>query len=145
MPTDPYASGKFSFNPYAKKSDVTGCLVVVLDGRFPDRGLELIDPISRAVKKHEIHEMILSLEQAKPGGRVEAIAYLAFFEVEQGGVLVAGDEVEIPGKWAGRLLGYDETHLPNHLNVVVGGNQERTGAELGLEPGDRIIFRQPGG
>ena len=90
MTIDPYKSGKFTSNPYAKKSDVGGLLAVVLDGKMQDRGLSLIVPISRCIKKDEVHELILTDEAARPGATVNNIAYLGFFTAEQSGVIVAG-------------------------------------------------------
>lgn len=120
MKVDPYAAGKFTVNPYAAKTDVTGSLTVVLRGTMDDRGLELIKPISRCVRRHDIHELILTDEtEAKPGSRVNRIAYLGFAGFDAGGVIVSGDEVRIAGRCIGTLAGFDETHMPNHLNIVV--------------------------
>ena len=139
---DPYQSGKFKSNPYAKKSDVNGPLTVVLDGKMDDRALSLIVPISRGVKKDEVHELILTDEEtARPGAAVNRIAYLGFFVVEQSGVLVEGDQVVLNGQVIGQLAGFDETHMPNHLNIVIKAAERRTGLELSANPGDQIVFQ----
>ncbi|SDF54943.1 DUF6917 domain-containing protein [Sporolituus thermophilus] len=138
---DPYKSGKLKNNPYAKKSDVGGSLVVVLDGQMDDRGLSLIAPISRCIKKDEVHELILTDEMgARPGVTVNSIAYLGFFAAEQSGVLVEGDEVTVNGKKIGKIAGFDETHMPNHLNIVIKAEKRQTGLELDLNPGDKVVF-----
>ncbi|MDT8902011.1 DUF6917 domain-containing protein [Anaeroselena agilis] len=145
MGTDPYAAGKFAANPYAKKSAVEGPLVVVLQGRMEDRGLALITPISRCLRRHDVHELILTDEPgARPGSRVDRIAYLGFFAVERGGVLVSGDEVLLAGRPVGVLAGFDETHMPNHLNIVVRTDRLQTGVELGAPLGAAVSFRLPG-
>lgn len=141
MGNDPYAKGKFKANPYAKKIDVTGELVVVLDGRMDDRGLLLIKPISRCVCKHEVHELILTDEAAAPGCEVNRIAYLGFCVIEQGGVIVSGDEFFAGGRLLGWLAGFDETHMPNHLNIVIKTDNIQTGIELGAELGSKITFK----
>ena len=141
MSKDPYSSGKLTANPYAKKTDVTGKLVVILDGRMEDRCLSLIKPISRCVLTHEIHELILADEDAGPGSAVNRIAYLGFCAFEQGGVIVAGDEFFVGDRLLGRLAGFDETHMPNHLNIVIKGNALKTGIELGAELGDQVTFK----
>lgn len=138
---DPYKSGKFKSNPYAKKTDVGGPLAVVLDGKMPDRGLSLIVPISRCIKKDEVHELILTDEMAHPGSTVNNIAYLGFFTADQSGVIVEGDIVELNGKALGHLAGFDETHMPNHLNIVIRTSDLKTGLELAANPGDRVVFR----
>lgn len=141
---DPYKAGMFKFNPYAAKTPIKGNLVVVLEGKLEDRSLQLLTTISRALCKHEIHELILTDEtEAGPGKQVNKIAYLGFFEVTDGGVMVAGDELSIGGKKIGVIAGFDETHMPNHLNIVVKADTRNSGVELGLQLGDEVICVKP--
>ena len=141
MGKDPYAGGLITFNPFAERRKLTGEIVTVLDGRLSNRGIELIHARSRVLQKHEIHELILTVEQgAAPASQVNRICYLGFFEVLQGGVIVSGDDVHIGEQWRGKVVGYDETHVPNHINIVVTGKQEQTGQELDLHVGDQIQF-----
>lgn len=143
---DPYKSGMFLTNPYYAKSDIQGHLVVVLDGKLEQRGLELISQISRCVLKNEIHELIASNEAGLgAGSKVDKVAYLAFFEISQAGVLTIGDEVLWGGQLIGTVAGFDETHMPNHLNIVVSTRERLSGAELNLNLGDLITFRQSRG
>lgn len=138
---DPYAAGKFCSNPYAVKRAVAGPLVVILDGRMEDRGLELITPISRCLRTYDVHELILTDEaEAKPGGKVNRIAYLGFFEVASGGVIVSGDKVLLDEVSIGTLIGYDETHMPNHLNIVILTDELLTGLEKGAGLGNKVTF-----
>jgi len=141
---EPYATGKLSKNLYAKKQDVDAKLVVVLDGKMEDRGLELIKPISRCVLKDEVHELILTDEPAaRPGSRVNKIAYLGFCVIERSGVIVQGDEVCLDGKIIGHLAGFDETHMPNHLNIVIKTDILHTGIELAADIGMPVRFALP--
>ncbi|MDR7866482.1 MAG: hypothetical protein RIN56_06640 [Sporomusaceae bacterium] len=142
MKQDPYAAGKFTSNPYAAKTDVAGVLTVVLRGKMEDRGLELIKPISRCIRRHDIHELILTDEpDAKPGSRVDRIAYLGFAAIEDGGVIVAGDGVYLAGRLVGTLAGFDETHMPNHLNIVIRTTDRLAdGVEQGAELGMPVRF-----
>lgn len=141
-PIDPYAAGKFTGNPYAKKSDITGSLVVVLRGQMEDRGLVLIKPISRCLRQQDIHELILTDEQdAKPGSTVNRIAYLGFVNIDQGGVIVSGDTVLLNGESVGTLAGFDETHMPNHLNIVIKTGKLAAGTELGASLGMPVKFQ----
>ena len=129
--SDPYSTGKVSPDLYALKRDVSGPLVVVLNGRLDDRGLSLIKPMSRCLCKGQVHELIMTDEVAAiPGGKVQRIAYLGFFSVEQEGVIVVGDEVLLAGKKIGVLAGFDETHMMNHLNIVIRSDVLATGIEL---------------
>lgn len=137
---DPYARNMFGkFNPYFAKRQTTGNLAVVLDGTFDDRGLELISPSSRAVRASEIHELILSDEQTGPGQRVNRIAYVGFIEINRGGVIVVGDSVSAGDTVIGTIAGFDETHMPNHLNIVLAGNR-KTGRELQLSVENTITI-----
>ncbi|MEW6244968.1 MAG: hypothetical protein AB1497_12090 [Bacillota bacterium] len=129
------------FNPYHAKVPVKGRLVVVLDGQLTDRGLSLIQQPSRALKAGEIHELIVTTEAAGPGQCVEEIAYVAFAEITSGGVALVGDEVIVEGDTLGHLAGFDETHSPNHLNVVVRSASLRSGAEMGLKLGGEVVIR----
>ena len=139
--TDPYASVKL-VNTYHKKSDVTGKLVVVLHGRLEDRGCKLIIQPSRCVRADEVHELILTDQKdEKPGGTVDRIAYLGFFAADVSGVIIAGDTLTIGGRKFGTVLGFDETHAPNHLNILIAG-ERITGAEADLQPQDEVVFRQ---
>lgn len=139
---DPYASGMFSENPYFAKSDIQSSVVVILQGKLEERGLQIIKPISRGVRKYEVHELIITDEEVQAGGTVNKIAYLGFVEIQQGGVITIGDEVIWGGKVIGHIAGFDETHMPNHQNIVIHSSQRFTGVECGLGLSDGITFRQ---
>ncbi|MHB0924102.1 MAG: DUF6917 domain-containing protein [Bellilinea sp.] len=143
----PYADNKLDTRySCAAKSDVNGELRVILDARANNRGLELMQFPSRAVVKHEIHEIILTAEPtAAPGAVVNHIAYLGYFEVLTNGVLWVGDKVMINGKLIGTLAGYDMTHFPNHLNIVIKIEGELyTGLEAGFKVDMPLQFVFPG-
>jgi len=139
---DPYKAGMFKKNPYAKKADVVGELVVVLRGCLEQRGLKLIKPISRCVKKYDVHELIFTVEKAEPGDTVNKIAYLGFFEVQSGGVIVVGDKVYLNSEPIGEICGFDYTHMPNHLNIVVYNPENKDGLTRGYELNNKIIIRK---
>lgn len=139
MVVDPYKSGMFQKNPYVKKRPCRGKLVVVLEGRIEGRKLQLMTPISRAVLAGEIHELIVTDEmEAGPGKEVNRIAYWGFFEVTQGTVMVAGDKIRIAGRELGVIAGFDETHMPNHLNIIVKAPERKTGVDLNLSLEDEV-------
>lgn len=131
---DPYKAGMFKKNPYASKVPIKAALCVVLDGRLEQRGLELMTPPSRCVLKHEIHELILTDEQdAGPGKHVDRIAYLGFMEIQEGGVIVSGDQVKMGDQIIGEIAGFDPTHLPNHLNIIIKSPERHTGVEMNAQ------------
>lgn len=141
--TDPYSNGILKVHPYVKKKDVTGELVAILEGSLENRGLHLIKPISRVLCEDEIHEIIVTDEQdAAPGKTVNAIAYLGFFEVKSGGVIVTGDEVYLKGHFIGTIAGFDETHMPNHINIIIKAPQRFTGIECDAELGMQLLIKK---
>lgn len=143
MSVDPYKAGMFKGNPYAQKRPCSGVLAVILDGRMEGRKLQLMNPISRAVLTGEIHELIVTDEEdAGPGKEVNRIAYWGFFEVEKGSVIVVGDTVKIGDRFLGTIAGFDETHMPNHINIVVKAAERKTGVELGLSLEEKIIIEK---
>lgn len=138
---EPYSLGLVKRQAYARKRQVTGGIVAVLEGRLEERGLRLIQPVSRVLQAGSIHELIGTDEPgAGPGATVDRIAYLGFFEVKGGGVVVVGDSVSVGGKYVGKVVGFDETHMPNHQNVVISMVQRASGADLGVRLGSRVVM-----
>ena len=125
--------------PYVKRKVVLGELVVVMDLKRSDRNLQLIDVPSRVVRKGEIHELILT-DELPQVRTVNRVAYVGFVEILSGGLLVPGDQVFVDTKMLGRLLGFDETHMPNHYNIVIQTKHLLTGKELDLFVGQTIHF-----
>jgi uncharacterized protein YuzE len=71
------------------------------------------------------------------------VAYIGFFEVEEGGIILVNDRVTVEGQEVGQVVGFDFTHAPNHLNILIRTEAPVTGAELGLKPGGRVVFSMP--
>ncbi len=126
---------------YAANRPVEGVVVTVLDSTHEARGLKLISTFSRALPRHSIHELIATDEvEKKPGTTANRIAYLAFFEVTRGGCLLVGETLFVDETPVGRILGFDETHAPNHLNIVLGVQRRQTGPQLKISVGSKIKF-----
>jgi hypothetical protein len=141
MPKPPYDPKKITPDLYGDHSPVEGRLVAILHVSFKDRGLKLIDTKSRAIRKHEIHEIMITDEKkAAPGGGADRVAAVAFFEITKGGLIVTGDRVTVAGKKIGNLVGYDENHMPNHLGIILWAP---TLDEPALTVGDKIVFHRP--
>ncbi len=142
MNGDPYARKLVKPDFFHAKRPVQGAVVVVLDGYLDNRVLSLIQPLSRAYPQHTIIELIATDEStAVPGGSVQAIAYLGFVELLTSGVIVAGDEVVVRGQVVGTIAGYDDTHMPNHQNVIVSVTTRVSGKDLGWQVGERVEVR----
>ncbi len=115
--------------------------VEILDLKCDDRALSLISGRSRAVRRYDIHELMLTDESdAKPGGTANGVHYIGFVEFPLGGMIVYGDSVVIGGKSIGTIAGFDESHFPNHYNIVIKGPQRLSGVDLGQYPDDPVIF-----
>lgn len=141
MSKSPYDTKKITPNLYGDRSPVEGMVVAILHVSFKDRGLKLLDTKSRAILKHEIHEIMITDEKAAaPGGGADRVAAVAFFEITKGGLIVTGDTVTAAGKKIGDLVGYDENHMPNHLGIILWAP---TLDEPALAVGDKIAFHRP--
>jgi len=144
MPPAPskIATTKFvTLSTYAANRPVKGGVVTVLDSTHEERGLKLISTYSRALKKNSIHELIATDEtEKKPGDTANRIAYLAFFEVSRGGCIIVGETLFVDGKATGEIIGFDETHEPNHINIIIGVKKRRTGPQLKIGVGSKIKF-----
>ena len=131
-----------NISAYAERKEVVGEVVTVLDAKAESRGLWLIATYSRALTKYSIHELILTDEaEPKLGEAVNKIAYLCFFEVTDGGVILVGDKVYLGDQVIGTIKGFDETHLPNHLNIIVYAEIRQTGKELGFNLSSKLRFK----
>lgn len=126
--------------PDYPRSALAGSFVGVMRLKLESRGLQLIPQGSRAIRRFDIHELILTEEKTGPDGRADRVAYLGFVEFSQGGVLLTGDEVRIGGTLVGAIAGYDETHMPNHLNIVLTGSPWTSGVERGIALGQPVSF-----
>jgi hypothetical protein len=139
--SDPYVRGLVNKNAYYSKSDIHGRVVVVLDGLLDNRGLQLIHPISRAFSRGTIIEIIGTDEKnVGPGAPVNSIAYIGFVELLDSGILLAGDEIKWGNSVLGTIVGYDDTHMPNHQNTVIFMEKRRSGKDIGVSIGDEILI-----
>ena len=130
-----------SLATYAANRPVKGEAITVLDSTHEARGLKLIPTYSRALPKNSIHELIATDERdKKPGDTANKIAYLAFFEVTRGGCIIVGETLFVDGKAIGEIVGFDETHEPNHLNIIIGVKSRKTGPQLKIKVGSKIKF-----
>ncbi len=142
MPKIKIATTRFvTLSTYAANRPVKGAVITVLNSSHESRGLKLIATYSRALPKNSIHELIATDEaDKKPGDMANYIAYLAFFEVSRGGCIIVGETLFVDGKAIGEIIGFDETHEPNHLNIIIGVKKRQTGPQLKISVGSKIKF-----
>lgn len=142
---DPFANGEMGL-PAILRAPFGGRFIGVMELSRDDRGFSLIAAPTRCIRRGDVHELILTDEQgAAPGTGVQRCRFLGFVEFESAGVMVRGDAVEIDGRQAGVVAGFDECHFPNHLNIVLQADVARTGIELGLRPGASLVVRPRSG
>jgi len=128
-------------NPFSQRCMVEAEMIAILDARRHDRDMTLIKPLTRVVKKGEIHEFVMTDEaDAKPGARINRVAYLAFAVITQEGILSVGDHLFCGTETIGQIVGYDETHMPNHMNIVIYAAEAKTGAENNLYLGQSFFL-----
>lgn len=138
---DPHVEGRVNRTHYTSKTELTARLFAVLDLTAEDRGLDLIPQLSRAVKRGDVLELIRTDEEsAGPGTEVNRTAYVGFAEVSEAGLLLCGDAVAIGQEEIGTISGFDETHLPNHLNVVIRSEGLVTGRGMDLPLDAPVTF-----
>jgi len=137
---DPYIKNLVGKTIFSNKSTVTADFIVIMDETVEERRLSLIPQLSRVVSQNEIHELIFTCEQVAPGSVVNKISYCGFALIKNGGVLLHGDEILINDNYIGILAGFDETHYPNHLNIVIQTEQLKSGKQMGLQLYDTISF-----
>lgn len=98
---------------------------------------------SRCVRVGEVHELVATDHtETAADARIDRVAFLGFAEIAAAGVLDRGDELWVGGRRIGTLLGFDGCHLPNHYNVLIRSDPALTGEDLGLAPGEPLIFCQ---
>lgn len=133
--TDPYGAGVAVGRPRSVKTAVDSTVCVVLDTSRTNRGLELIAPFTRCVRRGDVLELILTDDgDAAPNARVDRAFGVAFSVVQDSGVIMVGDAVTLgDDREIGTVVGFDVSHEPNHFNVVIGAAHGRTGREIGLD------------
>jgi len=140
MSEAPYDPNLITPSVYGDRRPVVGEVVALLHVTFEERGLKLIQSKSRALVEDEIHELMITDEEAAPGGVSDRVSAMAFFEVKEGGLIVVGDRVTLNDGFLGVVAGYDMTHMPNHMNVLL---KVESLEPLALSVGDKLLFRKP--
>ena len=140
MSEAPYDPRLITPSVYGDRRPIVGEVVALLHITFEERKLELIRSRSRALAKNEIHELMVTDEQeAAPGGGADRVSAVAFFEVKEGGLAVVGDHLSVGGKVLGEVAGYDLTHMPNHMNILVKADSLRTPT---IRVGDDVLIKK---
>ncbi|WP_128428106.1 Gfo/Idh/MocA family protein [Streptomyces cyaneus] len=107
------------------------------------RGMLLAHAGSACIRAGDIHELVVTREDTDvAGARIDHVAYLGFIEFLDPAMLTRGDTFWIGDRKLGVFAGYDESHLPNHLNLILSADRLVTAEDIDLRPQDVIIVRE---
>ena len=56
--------------------------------------------------------------------------------------MAEGERLTIGKHLIGKIAGYDETHAPNHTNIVLKGPKRKTGEDWGIKTGDKVVIKE---
>ena len=141
MSPDPYLTGQSHKLKCVAKKPVRMEFLMIMAGKLEERELKLIPQKARALKVGEIHELIITdEEEAIPGNNVHRVSYMGFALVSEPGIAATGDKVLLSerGREIGEIAGFDETHMPNHYNIVIKSDDRVDGQELSLKLEEKI-------
>lgn len=129
--------------PTYPRSALRANFVAVMNLRVDARGFQLIPQSTRCIRRFDVHELIVTEEPAAPGRKADRVAYLGFVEFQVGGVMAVGDHVCLREQVIGVIAGFDDTHMPNHQNIVVRVAAAASGSELQIALGQLVEFTPP--
>jgi len=125
---------------FSDKRTLNGKWVAVMNFSKQDRGINLTGFRTRCLLKNEIHEFILCADDTDPNKPIDKVFYLGFGEIIEGGVVEVGDTLYLGDEVFGTVLGFDETHFPNHYNILIKTRHLKTGLELGVKAEDEFLI-----
>ncbi len=123
------------------KRPLAGVFVALMTYSRTDRGMRLIGFQTRCIRAGDIHEIVTTDQSdAVLGDQIDRVGYLGFAEITAGGVMEIGDPVRIAGTLIGRVLGFDDTHFPNHYNILIATDRLLTSQDIHLNLECPIAF-----
>lgn len=128
---------------FSDKATIVASLVAVMDHRRHDRALCLSGFKTRCVRRGEIHEFLLCMPPENDASPIDDVSYLGFAEIQTPGVIAVGDRVILDEEQVGTIYGFDDTHMPNHMNIVLKGSSLKNGAERGLRIAQSLYINPP--
>jgi hypothetical protein len=137
---EPYGEQIVPLKLKCLKDPLDARVVGVLGNTAEGRAMKLIPMPSRVVRAGDVHELISTTARVEPGGAADDVGYLAWVAFDAPGVIVVGDVVYAHGEPLGEVLGFDETHAPNHMNIVLMTGRLLTGRTADLAPNVRVVF-----
>jgi len=130
----------------ARKSVCGGRVLKLLQHKRSSRGMELIEEISRCIKRGEIHELVTTDHRdLAPGDQVDQVGFLGFVEFDEPGVIEAGDKLIVAGHYVGVVVGFDRCHYPNHYNIIVEAPTLLSADDIDISVNHQVLFVPPEG
>lgn len=122
---------------YASKLPIHLTLVAVMPDTRKDRNLKLSEFVTRCFAKDEIHEFLVANEWDGARDAIfNDVSYIGFMRFDQGGEKVITED----GQVVGEVIGFDMTHAPNHMNIVLASSSNQTGAERGFVAAQKLVI-----
>jgi hypothetical protein len=125
---------------FSSRGEIIGWWPAVMRHRRTRRGMRPAEWKTRCIRAGEIHEVILCAPGVPRGQPVDDVSYLGFTEILRGGLLALGDELHTANRLMGVVYGFDETHYPNHYNILIAAASLVTGEDIQLRAGQSVVF-----
>lgn len=106
--------------------------VMILGHVRDDRIMKAAAYVTRCVRAGEIHEFVKVPDVADASDQYRGAAYVGFAEFRNAAVIHVGQGLWINETLVGKIVGFDETHLPNHMNILIGTPDRVSGVDMGL-------------
>lgn len=137
------SSGSIPTQPHPQqwlRNAIVAHWIAILNHKRESRGLTLTPWQTRAVCQGDIHELLTTPERVDATHRqINQVYYLGFAEFGAG-VIAVGDRMWAEdGTLLGSVVGFDETHAPNHLNILLFSSSCVPGVQRGLQPDERFF------
>ena len=110
-----------------------------MDHTRHDRAIQPAKWVTRCINAAEVHEFINV--GPDPSYPVDHVEYYGFATFDSSGVLAVGDSLICDGTSLGTISGFDETHMPNHYNILIAGPTLENGRSLDLRAGMTMVTR----
>jgi hypothetical protein len=131
---------KMSYLDNVTAAPVEITFVMVLGHDRADREMEKGSFLTRCVQAGEVHELVAVSAKTLDKGKYRGASYLGFVTFNGPAVIYVGESLLIHGKQIGVLGGFDYTHFPNHMNILIETEQPANGRTLGITVGQSGEF-----
>lgn len=125
------------------KEPVASRLVKLWHHTRDDRGMTLSPWDTRCVLPGEVHELVVTTDRPRAAGdRIDRVAFLGHTEITAAGLIEKGDLVFCGETFVGEVAGFDECHVPNHLNILIAADRLVTADVAAASVGTAVRFAE---